>query len=377
MLFKARWGEQAECPHCGQNKRISFLKTRKIYKCLVCKKQFSLTKGTVFENSNLPLNVWFGAIYRIATDKSGVSSVQLAKDLEIEQCTAWYMLQKLRAVMNEDQGLLKGIVEIDETVLGASEAKDKRLAFKIRKKKKLRIRMEAEGEKEKIRREEREAKNPKSILVKKNVLTLSDVFMELPYLQRQLLREPEDRNIFYQPHICKKNVVGIVERDVYDENGNLVKLGRTKLIRMGRHKTDIRRSNVEPFVIDHVHKSAHMMTDDNRIYWRIGTNFKKHSIIKHSKKGTNQQYAKHVDGEVSTNCIDNLWKQLKKVENGTYIHYSWKYTQLYLDAFSFRFNRRKSKPHEMFRDLLEAAIGKSVSRADLWNMPGGYIYYPR
>ncbi|MEN9440635.1 MAG: hypothetical protein RLZ33_711 [Bacteroidota bacterium] len=379
-LFSVKWGEKACCPKCGNTDRISYLKTRNVYKCLECSKQFSLVKGTLFENSNMPLKKWFAAIYLMSTEVTGISSVQMAKHLKIEQNTAWYIMQKLRFAMSgcDSIGLLGGIVEIDETFLGAVKTKDKRLAFKVYLKRKKRIQMEAEGLTERDNRLKRlEMKTVRKGNKKKARPTLKAIFNDLPYISRELLRDWEVRNIMYQPLHYKKNVVGIVERNIFDSNGKLLKLGRLRLTKMGRHKGDLTRVNVQPFIEENVSRSSHIMTDDNRIYRKLPEIFQQHSVIKHSQSGVNQQFAKHADGEVTTNYIENVWKHLKKVENGTYIHYSWKYTQCYLDEFTFRFNRRESKPLVLFQDLFSLTIGKTISRKEMVGIQGKYYYYPK
>lgn len=378
-LFQMKWGERPQCPKCGGSSNVTFLKTRRVYKCRDCKKQFSLIKGTLFENSNLPLKKWFVAIFLMSTEVGGISSIQMAKHLKIEQNTAWHMMQKLRIAMSNCDaiGLLGGIVEIDETFLGALKSKDKRLAYRVYLKKQQRIIMDAEGSSEKKARLDRLAKKlAKTNKKKKTRPTLKDIFNDLPYANRELLRDWEVRNVMYQPHHYKKNVVGIVERNIFNEEGQLVKLGMLRLTKMGRHKSEINRDNITPFIEDNVSRSAHIMTDDNRIYWDLKDTFQKHSIIKHSKSGVNQQFAKHVDGEVSTNYIENIWRHLKKVEKSTHIHYSWKYTQCYLDEFAFRFNRRGKKNFEQFDELMSLAILKPIPRKELNQYCNLYHFYP-
>ena len=277
-------------------------------------------------------------------------------------------------------GLLGGIVEIDETFLGAKKTKDKRKAYKEKMKNKIRIQMGAEGKFEKRNRLMKLEKELAKCKRKKNMKTpqiLKDIFYSLPYVNRELLRDWDVRNLMYQPFHYKKNIVGIVERNVYDVEGKLIKLGKLRLIKMGRHKTDLKRKSVSPFIEKNVSRSSHIMTDDNRIYWHLNQTFQKHSIIKHSQSGVNQEYARYVDGEVSTNTIENVWKHLKKVENGTYIQYSWKFTQSYLDEFTFRFNRRDKKPKEQFNDLLRLTLLKPIYRRDLHVNSNSYIYYPK
>jgi transposase-like protein len=119
FLVQQRWNGQPVCPHCGHTKTYIIDKGKK-FKCAnqTCYKKFSVTVGTVFEASNIPLTTWFPAMYIIASHKKGISSVQLAKDLGVTQKTAWFMLHRIRKSLEDSNpGMLSGIVEIDETYL--------------------------------------------------------------------------------------------------------------------------------------------------------------------------------------------------------------------------------------------------------------------
>lgn len=119
-----RWGENnAICPFCKSN---HFCKhnTRHIYTCMDCKKQYSVRMGTIFESSRLPLNKWYLAIYLFTSLKKGVSSHQLSKYLSVTQKTAWFVLQRIREVMkNDNNDKFDGTTEIDEAYLGGIENK--------------------------------------------------------------------------------------------------------------------------------------------------------------------------------------------------------------------------------------------------------------
>src|SRR4051812_32283613 len=77
-LFAMRWGEGLTCPACG-HRGFCALKTRKVFQCNRCKKQLSLTAGTVFQDTKLPLTTWFAAIYHLTQGKNGNSSIELAR----------------------------------------------------------------------------------------------------------------------------------------------------------------------------------------------------------------------------------------------------------------------------------------------------------
>lgn len=114
-----RWGNGQFCPHCGHDKVYS-LKRKNIYRCAQCKTNFSITVGTIFENSKLPLRVWFGAIWLITNHPKGIASTTLARDLSITQKSAWFVLHRLRhaARTKSFNAPMTGEIEIDETYVG-------------------------------------------------------------------------------------------------------------------------------------------------------------------------------------------------------------------------------------------------------------------
>src|SRR5271170_7865013 len=118
--FKSiRWRDGEFCPHCGHDK-VYGLNRKNIYRCAQCRKNFSILVGTIFENSKLPLRVWFGAIWLLTNHPKGIASTTLARDLGITQKTAWFVLHRLRhaARTQSFNAPLSGTVEIDETYVG-------------------------------------------------------------------------------------------------------------------------------------------------------------------------------------------------------------------------------------------------------------------
>jgi hypothetical protein len=118
-LYAWRWPGGFHCPHCGHDKYCQ-LKNRKLQQCNRCHHQTSLTAGTIFESTKLPLTIWFQGIYLITQDKKGISAMKLRRHLGISYNAAWRMKHKLMQVMLErGQGLkLSGFVELDDAYLG-------------------------------------------------------------------------------------------------------------------------------------------------------------------------------------------------------------------------------------------------------------------
>jgi len=118
-VAEVKWPKgQAVCPRCD-SKRNSFLKTRLMWKCLDCKKQFSVKVGTIFEDSAVGLDKWLCAMWMLANCKNGVSSYEVARALEVTQKTAWFMLQRIRYAMHHGTiNKMTGTIEADETFIG-------------------------------------------------------------------------------------------------------------------------------------------------------------------------------------------------------------------------------------------------------------------
>ncbi len=119
---QVRWNGQPVCPHCGSFKTP--YRTAKGFKCSekLCHKKFTVKVGTIFEQSHIPLRTWFAAIYLQTAHKKGISSLQLSRDLNITQKTAWYLLHRIREMLRaKEPVMLKGTVEADETYVGGRD----------------------------------------------------------------------------------------------------------------------------------------------------------------------------------------------------------------------------------------------------------------
>lgn len=117
-LEAIRWPEGIECPRC-ESHIVSHLKDRKKWECAKCEYQFSVTAGTLFHDSHLPLWKWFLAVYLVCESKKGISANQLKRTLGVSYKTAWYLSHRIRAAMGGDESpLLDGVIEMDETWIG-------------------------------------------------------------------------------------------------------------------------------------------------------------------------------------------------------------------------------------------------------------------
>jgi transposase-like protein len=120
-LEELRWPKGVTCPRC-QSQAISRIKARKMFDCDGCRYQFSVTAGTIFHDSHLPLPKWFMAIFLITESKKGMSARQLKRLLKVSYKTAWYLCHRIREAMKtENAEPLTGIVECDETYVGGKQ----------------------------------------------------------------------------------------------------------------------------------------------------------------------------------------------------------------------------------------------------------------
>ncbi|MBL0421728.1 IS1595 family transposase [Ramlibacter sp. AW1] len=129
-LEALRWPHGPVCPHCGSLGKHLVLKGKQyrpgLYKCADCYEQFTVTVGTVFERSKVPLNLWLQAVHLMCASKKGISAKQVERMLGVTYKTAWFMCHRIREAMTGDNATLlggpgsSGIVEADETFWGTA-----------------------------------------------------------------------------------------------------------------------------------------------------------------------------------------------------------------------------------------------------------------
>jgi transposase-like protein len=141
-FFEAqRWPDGTVCPFCGLIGEAYRLKAKEgskspvrpgVWKCAGCRKQFTVTKGTIFEDSHIPLNIWLMAIHLICSSKKGMSAHQLHRMLGVTYKAAWFMVHRLRYAATQDPlaAQLTGTVEVDETYVGGRRRLNKRIPTK-------------------------------------------------------------------------------------------------------------------------------------------------------------------------------------------------------------------------------------------------------
>lgn len=267
------------------------------YKCKNTGKYFNVKTGTMYENSKIGLQKRFLATWLITCHKKGISSLQLAKDIEVTQKTAWFMLQRIRACFGiENYNELEGIVECDETFVGG---------------------------KNKNRHKNKKVKNSQGRSFKDKV----------PVMGMVARGESE---IIERPHKLIPNRT-VREKRVY------------KTSKMNAFVVnDTKGKSIQPLIYSYVKTDTDLLTDEWWAYRGLGKDYN-HKFIDHSKK----EYVNLQDNTIHTNNIEGSWNIFKKSVNGMYNWVSKKHLQKYVDEFVYRYNLRQCSEQEKFRYLLQ------------------------
>ena len=129
FLESQRWPEGPICPHCGELNNAYRLEAKPdskkavrkgVWKCGGCREQFTVTVGTIFADSHIPLNKWLFAIHLLCASKKGMSAHQLHRMLGVTYKSAWFMAHRIRYAMTQEplSSKLTGVIEVDETYIG-------------------------------------------------------------------------------------------------------------------------------------------------------------------------------------------------------------------------------------------------------------------
>jgi len=146
-LEAIRWPNGPVCPHCGSAEEGHYALQGKshrpgLWKCKDCREQFSVTVGTVFERSKIPLTQWLMAAYLMCSSKKGISSAQIQRTLGVTYKTAWFLTHRIRLAMDQPAGMFGeggGTVEVDETYIGKIEGSQTRAQIRADHKAKKRV----------------------------------------------------------------------------------------------------------------------------------------------------------------------------------------------------------------------------------------------
>lgn len=305
-LETRRWPNGPICPKCGEdnpyviNRKVSANtknKVSKVYRCRPCAKQFSVTVGTIFEDSHIPLNKWFAAIYLMCASKKGVSALQIKRMLNVSYKSAWFMCHRIREAMSESgAGPLVGIIEADETYIGGRTRRGHPVANHERRA----IDLEARG--------------------------LS------PRQFQSGRRHPREN---------KAAVFGMIERG-----------GRVRSM----HVPQVNAATLRPLMITNIDvKNSRLITDGHKAYKQIKFEMR-HDVVNHEL-----EYVNYENPEIHMQSIENFWSLVKRGIHGTWHSVGVPYLNQYLREFDFRFNRRKISDEDRFAALLSQVSGKRLT----------------
>jgi transposase-like protein len=288
-LEKLLWPEGPVCPHCGVVDEATKLKGKAhragLYNCRACDEQFTVTIGTIFEDSKIPLHKWVLGMHTMAASKKGVSAKQLERQLGLGSYrTAWFMAMRIREALRMEPmarggphnptgkgGKMGGpgkVVEADETYFGNLKEPSK---------------VRADGKPFR-------ADNP-------------------DHPTKRGGRGPAN----------KRSVVALVERG-----------GSSRVFHVGNADGE----TVAKILRDNVHPETRLHTDEAHIYKTIGKEFAAHETVKHSED-------EYVRGDVTTNSVEGFFGVFKRGMRGVYQHCDEKYLQRYVTEFEFRYNTRE------------------------------------
>ena len=305
ILIQNRWPDGPICPKCGapdayritrrsQSKNV----LSSLFKCRDCRRQFSATVGTIFEDSKIPLNKWFAAIYLMCANKKGVSAHQIHRMLKISYEAAWFMCHRVREAMGPESGgddeQLGGIVEADETYVGP------------------RTRRGHPTWHEQVKDEEEMG-----------------------------LRQPKKRK---GPFEGKTAVFGVIERG----SGKV----RTQVV------DDTKSATLQALILERVDSGAVLMTDGHPAYRSMGRRIT-HRTVDHEIEYVRLDPDTGI--LVHTQNIENYWSIFKRGLYGIFHHLSTHRLPMYLKEFDFRSGSRRVSDGARFQALLGQVRGRRVT----------------
>ena len=352
FLAHVRWGGHPKCSHCNHQGPCSYDNRRKIFYCGKCAKQFSVTTGTIFEKTQVPILKWFKAIFEIAN--GNISSVRLAKKIGVNQLTAWKMEQKIRQCLKEDLDnvILSNIVEADTSVITPNLDRDFSRRYYIKRQTRL-------ARKDRDINEERKIQNQKTVeRRRRKKLGLPSPPSGRPKGvkdSKSRARRGEvpkrKRKQYYQ---YQKWILGIVERG-----------GKVYLQILGQHSAEVKAKKIADIMKVRVAEGTKVVTDGGKEFIDVPVHFPNHEIIVHDpwieykkKDGTiaTKQIRQFVKDGRHTNTIESTWSHLKRLLWGNHIQITYGHANRYLYEFAFRRNNKELSDAEKFQFILKNAL---------------------
>ncbi len=308
-----RWpDDKVTCPRCGSESN-SFVKTRKLWFCNGCKKQFTVKVGTIFEDSPIGLDKWMTAVWMICNCKNGISSYELHRAIGVTQKSAWFMLHRIREAMKNESimrmgGSDGGPVEVDEAYIGG-QPKNRHLG-------------------------KRDPGHGKKYLLDDD-------------------GERSGLNPDYVPHICgratkKTAVFGMLDREARQVRAHVI--------------PEVKREVLMEAILGNVEKGATIYSDGLADYRPLRNMEFIHETVNH--------VTEYVRGQVHTQGIENFWSLLKRGLRGTYVAVEPFHLDRYIGEQVFRYNNRATKDNPLndedrFALAMHQAVGRRLTYAQL------------
>jgi transposase-like protein len=292
------WADGVTCPHCGviagRVYDLSGVRSKPsaknpegavrhgLKKCGECRKQFTVKVGTVFEHARMPLHKMLQAVHLMVSSKKGISAHQLARVLEVQYKSAWFLAHRIREAMRSGDlapfGSGGGAVEVDETYFGQRKGVEKKQGG----------------------------------------------------------------------HAHKLGVLSLVDRNT----------GTMRSFTFDRFRAD----EVHPIVLANISREARLMTDEARMYSKIGKQFAEHGTTLHGI----QQYVHPEDRTIHTNTVEGAFSIFKRGMKGVYQHCGEQHLHRYLAEFEFRYNHRIANgvdDRQRAVQSLKGIVGKRLTYA--------------
>lgn len=358
FLAYVRWDGEPKCLHCGHQGKASYCEKRKVFYCSNqgCFKQYSVTTGTLFERTHVPLLKWFKAMFEISN--GSIASTKLAKKLQVNQRTAWKMEQKIRQSLKDDLDnvILSNIVEADTSLFTPDLERDFQRKWVVKKTQKIFEKDNDNHRRDRLNKKKRERRHRKK-------LGLPSPPAGRPKGSKDVktrLRKGEKRNNQYYKY--EKWILGMVERG-----------GKIYLQTIGQHATEMDSEEIASIMGRKIDAGARVITDGGGEFDKVSIFFPGHEKIIHDpwvdfirKDGTKgqRQVKKFVDGDKHTNSIESTWAHLKRIQWGNHIQISYGHADRYLYEFAFHRNNRELSDAEKFQVMLRSALKMTFPYAE-------------